>query len=58
MFDGVGTVVHCAAETAGGKDDHQRNSIDATRRVIEVAAHAGVRRVVHISSIADAEIVA
>jgi len=52
VFHGVGTLVHCAAETAGGKADHQRNSIDATRRVIEVAAHAGVRRVAHISSIA------
>ncbi len=41
----VGFVVHCAAETAGGQDDHERNSIDATRHVFEAAArrrrHAG-----------------
>lgn len=51
-MQGAGALVHCAAETAGGKDDHQRNSIDATRYVIESAARAGVRRVIHISSIA------
>jgi predicted dehydrogenase/nucleoside-diphosphate-sugar epimerase len=50
-FAGIGTVVHCAAETAGGKAEHQRNSIDATRHLIEAAAQAGVRRIVHISSI-------
>ena len=52
VVDGVGFVVHCAAETAGGKDDHQRNSIDATRHVFEAAARAGVAQVVHISSLA------
>lgn len=52
VMQGVGALVHCAAETAGGKDDHRRNSIDATRHVIEAAARAGATRVVHISSIA------
>jgi predicted dehydrogenase/nucleoside-diphosphate-sugar epimerase len=51
-FLNVGTLVHCAAETAGGKADHQRNSIDATRRLIETAAAAGVRRMIHVSSLA------
>ncbi|HET7217702.1 MAG TPA: NAD-dependent epimerase/dehydratase family protein, partial [Vicinamibacterales bacterium] len=50
-FAGVGVLVHCAAETAGGKEDHRRNSIDATRLVIEAAARAGVRHVIHVSSL-------
>ena len=52
VMAGVGFVVHSAAETAGGKDDHQRNSIDATRHVFEAAADAGVRQGVHVSSLA------
>lgn len=51
-FHGIQTVIHCAAETAGGWEEHQRNSIDATERVIRGAAAAGVRQVVHVSSIA------
>lgn len=49
--DGV-AVIHCAAETAGGFEEHQRNSVDATANVLEAAAGAGVDRVVHVSSIA------
>ncbi len=49
---GIGYVVHAAAETAGGKEDHRRNSIEATRLLVEAAAKAGVKGVVHISSIA------
>jgi predicted dehydrogenase/nucleoside-diphosphate-sugar epimerase len=52
VMAGVGFVVHAAAETAGGQDDHQRNSIDATRHVFEAAADAGVTRGVHVSSLA------
>ena len=52
VMKGVGFVVHCAAETAGGKDDQQRNSIDATRQVFEAAARSGVRQGIHISSLA------
>lgn len=52
LLKGVGAVVHAAAETAGGKADHQRNSIDATRLLIEAAANAGVKDFIHISSIA------
>ena len=52
VMTGVDVVVHCAAETAGGQQDHRRNSIDATRQLVEAAAAAGARRVVHISSIA------
>jgi predicted dehydrogenase/nucleoside-diphosphate-sugar epimerase len=49
---GVGYVVHAAAETSGGKEDHRRNSIEATRALIESAARAGARGVLHISSLA------
>ena len=49
---GIGSVVHSAAETAGGKQDHQRNSIEATRQLLHAAAGAGVKRFIHISSLA------
>lgn len=52
LMQGVEVVVHSAAETAGGKADHQRNSVDATRHLIESAARAGVKRIIHISSLA------
>ncbi len=49
---GVEAVVHLAAETAGGFDEHRRNSIDATERILRLAAAAGVRRFIHVSSLA------
>ncbi len=52
LLSDMGLVVHCAAETAGGQDEHQRNSIDATRHVFEAAANAGIRQGIHVSSIA------
>ena len=52
VLAGVGFVVHAAAETSGGKEDHRRNSIEATRRLIEAAVHAGASGIVHISSLA------
>jgi predicted dehydrogenase/nucleoside-diphosphate-sugar epimerase len=48
----IETVVHCAAETAGGWDAHQRNSIDATRNVLDAMRHAHIRQLVHVSSLA------
>jgi len=48
----VSVVVHCAAETSGGKEAHSRNSIDATRNILVASANAGVRKFIHISSIA------
>jgi predicted dehydrogenase/nucleoside-diphosphate-sugar epimerase len=45
-------IIHAAAETAGGWDEHQRNSIDATEHLLRAAAAAGVPRVVHVSSLA------
>ena len=52
LFKGVDTVIHAAAETAGGWPEHQRNSLDATEQMIRGAAAAGVRHFVHISSLA------
>jgi predicted dehydrogenase/nucleoside-diphosphate-sugar epimerase len=52
LLKGVGYVVHAAAETAGGREEHRRNSIEATRLLIERAAQAGVRGVLHVSSLA------
>ena len=40
-----------AAETAGGWEQHQTNSLTATEQVLSAAASAGVRRVIHVSSI-------
>jgi nucleoside-diphosphate-sugar epimerase len=48
----VGYVIHAAAETAGGKEDHRRNSIEATAKLIEGAARCGAKGVLHVSSLA------
>jgi predicted dehydrogenase/nucleoside-diphosphate-sugar epimerase len=52
LFQGIDSVIHTAAETAGSWNEHQRNSIDATEHVIRSAAAAGVTRVIHVSSVA------
>lgn len=52
VMQGVGLVVHAAAATAGGKEEHRRNSIEATRLLVEAAARAGARGLLHISSLA------
>jgi len=51
LMDDVRFVVHCAAETQGGRAEHERNSIRATRHVIEAAARAQAK-VIHVSSLA------
>jgi predicted dehydrogenase len=48
---GVDTIIHCAAETAGSWDEHQRNCLDATEHLLRAASEAGVRRIVHVSSL-------
>jgi nucleoside-diphosphate-sugar epimerase len=48
---GAQAIVHCAAETAGGWEQHQKNSVSATEEVLRAAALANVKRVIHISSI-------
>jgi predicted dehydrogenase/nucleoside-diphosphate-sugar epimerase len=44
-------VVHAAAETAGGFGEHQRNTIDATDRLLTAMHDAGVGRLVLVSSL-------
>jgi nucleoside-diphosphate-sugar epimerase/predicted dehydrogenase len=48
---GAEVVIHAAAETAGGYDAHQRNTVDATRNLLRAMQLAGVHRLVHVSSI-------
>jgi nucleoside-diphosphate-sugar epimerase/predicted dehydrogenase len=44
-------VIHAAAETAGGFEAHERNTVGTTRELLRAMTAAGVRRLVHISSI-------
>ena len=50
-FAGAVVVVHAAVDTSGGYDGHQRNTIDATRHVLEGMSAAGVARLVYVSSL-------
>lgn len=52
LVAGAAVVIHCAAETSGGRSDHERNSVIATRNILLAAAKAGIRSFVHISSLA------
>jgi len=52
LLAGVDLVVHAAAETAGDKADHERNTVVATRNLLDAMQPAGVRRLVNISSVA------
>lgn len=47
----VTVIVHCAAETIGGKKEHQRNIVKATRNILKGAALKGIKKIIHISSI-------
>jgi dihydroflavonol-4-reductase len=51
-FDGAELVVHCAAVYSYSEDASrlERSNVDGTRRVMEAASEAGVRRVVLTSS--------
>jgi len=48
---GAAVVVHAAAETAGGFEAHERNSVGATRQLLRAMTAARVRRLVYVSSI-------
>ncbi|HEY3219881.1 MAG TPA: Gfo/Idh/MocA family oxidoreductase [Gemmatimonadales bacterium] len=48
---GAAVVVHAAAETAGGFDAHERNTVGATRQLLRAMVAADVRQLVHVSSI-------
>jgi nucleoside-diphosphate-sugar epimerase len=51
-LNGADVVIHAAAETAGGWAEHEANSIRATEQLLRSAAAGGVRRVIHVSSLA------
>lgn len=51
VMSGAQAVIHCAAETAGGWDQHQANSVRATEEVLQAAAQANIKRIIHVSSI-------
>ncbi|HWS16242.1 MAG TPA: NAD(P)-dependent oxidoreductase, partial [Candidatus Methylomirabilis sp.] len=52
LLSGVRAVVHGAAETAGKKAAHVRNTVDLTRNLLDATSKAGVDLFIHISSIA------
>jgi predicted dehydrogenase/nucleoside-diphosphate-sugar epimerase len=54
-LDDAAVVVHAAAETAGGMDAHQRNTVDVTKNLLSAMATARVRRIVLVSSISVLE---
>ncbi len=52
LLKGIDTIIHCAAETAGGKEAHERNTVLATQNILNAAAKAGVTKFIHVSSAA------
>ena len=52
VFEDVTAIAHLAAETAGGKEAHERNTVGATRLLLEAAARHGIKKFLHTSSIA------
>jgi len=52
---GADIVVHAAAETSGGYDDHRRNTIAATKHLLRAMQAAGVRKLLLVSSLSVLE---
>ena len=50
-LEGAHVVIHAAAETAGGFDAHERNSVAATRHLLKAMHRDGVSRLVLVSSL-------
>ncbi len=50
-FAGAEVVVHAAAESAGGFESHQRNTIEVTRNVLRGMQAASAARLVYVSSL-------
>lgn len=48
----VRLVAHLAAETAGNQAAHERNTVVATRNLLDAMQAAGVKRLINISSVA------
>jgi UDP-glucose 4-epimerase len=52
LFDGVDVVVHLAFAIFGGREETHKINLEGSRNVFEVAAAAGVERLVYASSVA------
>lgn len=52
LLDGVTLVAHLAAETAGNHAAHERNTVIATRHLLDAMKAAGVKRLINIGSVA------
>lgn len=52
IFKDISVIAHLAAETYGGQEAHERNTIGATRILLEAAAKHGIKQFLHTSSIA------
>lgn len=52
LLSGVGIVVHLAAETMGDRTAHERNTVVATRNLLDAMEAAGVLKLVNIGSVA------
>ncbi len=52
LFDGADVVVHLAFAIFGGREQTRRVNLEGSRNVFEVAAAAGVKRLVYASSVA------
>lgn len=50
VLAGTDTVVHCAYGNAGSVDERWRVSVDGTQAVVKASIAAGVRKLVHVSS--------
>jgi nucleoside-diphosphate-sugar epimerase/predicted dehydrogenase len=52
LLKDVDLVVHAAAETAGEKSDHERNTIVASQNLLDAMKRVGIRKLINISSVA------
>jgi len=48
----IDLIIHCAAETSGGFEDHKENSIQATENLLQFALDQNIERFVFVSSVA------
>jgi predicted dehydrogenase/nucleoside-diphosphate-sugar epimerase len=51
-LEGVTLIAHLAAETAGDRAAHERNTVIATRNLLDAMQEHGIRRLINISSVA------
>lgn len=52
LLAGASVVAHCAAETAGNQQAHERNTVVATKNLMDAMEQAGVRQLINIGSVA------